>query len=164
MATATKTRKSSRRRSPGAKKAGYAAERAEQAAAMRARLAAFQGDEDNAALIAMALATFDGYSDRNATLIAMQNPAATDVSGYRQWIARGRRVARGETGIKILAPAGTGTVKADVEGGEDVERRFFRMATVFDIAQTLTLAEWDAAEAARLAAAPDGDDEFELAA
>lgn len=161
--TATKTRARKTRKAPGAKSAAYAAERAAQAAAMRARLAEYQADPDNAALIAMALATFDGYSDRNATLIAMQDPQATDVSGYKQWIARGRRVARGQVGIKILAPAGTGTVKGE-DGEPDTERRFFRMATVFDVAQTLTLAEWDAAEAVRLAAQGTADDEFELVA
>jgi len=116
------------------------------AAALKDRLTQWQADADPA-LIAMALATHDGYSDRNACLIAMQDPGATDVSGFKTWITRGRCVRRGEHGLMILAPAGTSAGKdngpgaAEASGdGHDGEqgkpRQFFRITYVFDIAQT----------------------------
>lgn len=123
-------------------------ERRAKVAALRERLAEWQeevGDE----LIAAALARFDGYSDRNAMLIAMQCPDATDVAGFKAWLDRGRCVRKGEHGIAILAPAGTiatGDVQAaadpgDGDGGRDGDgggkkRQLFRITHVFDVAQT----------------------------
>jgi hypothetical protein len=69
----------------------------------------------------MALATHDGYSDRNACLIAMQDPEATDVSGFHTWLSRGRSVRKGEAGIMILAPAGHGTRKGEPAAEVPVE-------------------------------------------
>ena len=46
------------------------------------------------------------YSERNALLIVMQRPSATEVHGYRAWQAKGRQVLKGAKGIRILAPAG----------------------------------------------------------
>jgi antirestriction protein ArdC len=117
-------------------------ERKAQTAALRARLEEWQGAEGAENLIAMALATFDGYSDRNAQLIAMQAPTATDVDGFHAWKARGRAVRKGEHGIQILAPAGTRKGDPEAENEEDrKDRQFFRIAYVFDIAQTDELAE-----------------------
>ncbi|RAY16293.1 hypothetical protein DPM19_05215 [Actinomadura craniellae] len=45
-----------------------------------------------------------GFAD--TLLICAQSPAATDVRSYEQWRARGRRVRRGESGIRILSPRG----------------------------------------------------------
>lgn len=165
-ATATRTRKTSRRRAPGAKGKNFAEARRAEVAGLRDRLAEYTAAEGSEGLIAAALATHDGYSDRNATLIAMQMPTATDVSGYRQWQARGRQVRRGEVGIRILAPAGSRTVESEVEGEPDETRQFFRPVSVFDVSQTMTLAEAEAEQAARLAAqGPDEtDDDFELVA
>jgi N-terminal domain of anti-restriction factor ArdC len=70
---------------------------------LRDRLEEWQGtvtEED----IAIFVSIFDGYSPRNACLIAMQRPDATDVRGFRKWLSHGRAVRRGETGIAILAP------------------------------------------------------------
>jgi hypothetical protein len=161
MATATR-----RRKAPGSKSKAFAEKRRAEVTGLRDRLAEFTADEGNAGLIAAALATLDGYSDRNATLIAMQCPTAIDVSGYRQWQARGRQVMRGETGIRILAPAGSREVPVDqAEPDGDTEtRQFFRPVSVFDIAQTMTLAEVEAVEAARLAAQDEQADDFDLVA
>ena len=126
-------------------------ERRAKVAALRDRLAEWQeeaGDE----LIAAALATFDGYSDRNAMLIAMQAPKATDVSGFKAWLERGRCVRKGEHGIMILAPAGTVAapggqapeVAEGTEGGGDGTakvRQLFKITHVFDVAQTDALPE-----------------------
>jgi len=103
---------------------------------LRDRLAEFTEDLDEGQL-ALILALHDGYSERNATLIAMQCPDATDVSGFRAWLDRGRCVRKGEHGIKILAPAGQ---RDAVEATETTEakagRKFFKVAYVFDISQT----------------------------
>lgn len=83
------------------------------------------------------------YSERNAQLIVMQAPEATDVRGYRAWQALGRQVRKGEAGIRILAPAGqSGDVEAKpaTEDAPATEakpgRPRFRLISIFDIAQT----------------------------
>jgi len=133
----------------------FAEQRRQQVTALRDRLAEWQEGADPA-LIAAALARFDGYSERNAMLIAMQYPDATDVDGFRAWLDRGRcvrkrppDVAPGEWGIKILAPAGSYRENGDApvtefsepepaEAGEDSarSRQRFKIAYVFDISQT----------------------------
>lgn len=44
------------------------------------------------------------YSFNNTMLIMMQNPHATYVKGYAQWLEVGRQVNKGETGMSILRP------------------------------------------------------------
>ena len=52
------------------------------------------------------LSKFHDYSLNNTILIAMQKPDATLVAGYTAWQKNfGRQVQKGETGIRILAPA-----------------------------------------------------------
>jgi hypothetical protein len=80
--------------------------------------------------LAAAAARWDGYSPRNAHLIAMQRPEATDVRGYREWLAHGRQVRKGEQGIQILAPV---TKKGEDGDGELIG---VRIAYVFDVSQT----------------------------
>lgn len=100
-------------------------------------------------------------SERNAKLIVMQRPDATDCEGFDAWKARGRQVLprpegveRGAWGIRILSPAGryadrdeaAADVKAGpagaADGGEDDGdgkgrgRQRFKIAYVFDISQT----------------------------
>ena len=155
--TATKTRKTRK-----AKTRKSTERRAAQIAALRTRLEAFQGEIDEAQ-IAMIAARFDGYSERNAMLIAMQNPTATDVSGFRAWQDRDRSVKPGESGLQILAPAGRkDAVEADPANDVEAEeaRQFFRVAYVFDVSQTEPLevaqARW-AARAAEAEAAAEAD-------
>jgi len=116
-------------------------ERRAQVASLRDRLAEFEAMTE-AGLIAEYLARFDGYSPRNAKLIAMQCPAATEVRGFRAWLDAGRCVRKGEHGIQILAPMPDRKEEARVqeaaERGEETERKGLRcrLAYVFDIAQT----------------------------
>lgn len=115
------------------------AERASELAQLREALATFEASADPA-FVAATLATHDGYSPRNAMLIAMQQPGATDVAGYGEWRERGRQVRKGEHGIRIMAPAGTYTTKGaepaeDGEAGSEEHMRF-RAISVFDVAQT----------------------------
>lgn len=52
------------------------------------------------------VAKFHNYSLNNTILIAMQRPDSTYVAGYTAWKNQfGRQVQKGETGIRILAPA-----------------------------------------------------------
>jgi hypothetical protein len=130
-------------------------DRQAQVTGLRDRLAGFEGELDEE-MLAEVLARFDGYSPRNAMLIAMQCPGATDVSGFKAWIDRGRCVRKGEHSIMILAPI----APRGKEGAEDQEqtgsagpregeqelvkpRMRFRIAHVFDVSQTdeLTHAE-----------------------
>ncbi len=92
----------------------------------------------------------------NLLLIGAQAPQATRVAGFRTWQSLGRQVRKGERGIAILAPctyrpktaeraepaapAGqepttcSGGVAPDAGRGRQV--RGFRVAHVFDLAQT----------------------------
>jgi antirestriction protein ArdC len=129
------------KRSPRRQRGGQSviAQKRERLAALRDQLAQYEEQLEPGERAAI-LARFQGYSDRNALLIASQRPEATEVHGYRAWQALGRQVRKGETGIQILAPAGTSAGKpdAEVEPGDADEkaRQFFRIAHVFDISQT----------------------------
>jgi hypothetical protein len=84
--------------------------------------------------------TCDGHemSVNNQCLCAMQCPAVSIVGGFRQWIKHGRAVCKGQHGMMIWVPVGTGTkvVDGQVEAtGEPDEKRFI-IGTVFDIGQT----------------------------
>lgn len=134
------------------------AQKRAEVAALRERLDEFTEDLDEAA-IALITATYK-YSPRNAMLIAMQRPDATDVAGFKAWRDRGRSVIPGESGIQILAPAGRkDAVEADPDNGVEAEdaRQFFRLVYVFDVAQTEPLevakARWEAKAAERAALA-----------
>src|SRR5947208_54229 len=47
---------------------------------------------------------FHRYSPANQLLIYLQKPEATRLAGYRTWQKLGYQVAKGEKGIRILAP------------------------------------------------------------
>ncbi len=57
----------------------------------------------------LAMSRFHEYSWHNQLLIWMQRPDATLVRGFQGWKELGRYVRKGETGIRILAPAGPTT-------------------------------------------------------
>ena len=141
MSTATYRKSKGGSKISAAKKAQL---REERAAELKEALEAFEAGTDPA-FIAAALAQHDGYSPRNAMLIAMQRPDATDVAGFREWVSRGRHVRKGEHGIRIMAPAGTYKSKGDAEAASDApesdgdknkEFMRFRAVSVFDISQT----------------------------
>lgn len=120
-------------------------QRREAIAELKARLEEYQGTLEPE-VRAMILARFAGYSERNALLVAMQRPDATEVRGFKAWLSMGRVVRKGEHGLMILAPAGDGLSKDQraelVASGDDGPRaRFFRVAHVFDVAQTDELEE-----------------------
>jgi hypothetical protein len=92
---------------------------------------------------------FHHYSLNNQLLIMTQRPDATQVAGYKTWQSLGRQVAKGQHGIRILAPTGgpcrgcngTGHHSADHSltcgrcGGSGPWQSF-TIVSVFDIAST----------------------------
>lgn len=106
-------------------------------AALMDQLEAFEDEEHGDPILARILHFSAKYSARNAMLIVMQNPEATEVAGFKAWQERGRQVRKGEHGIRILAPAGRGEDEVDATGKVAKQgRQFFRLISVFDIAQT----------------------------
>jgi hypothetical protein len=89
-----------------------------------------------------AMSRFHNYSFGNVLEIARQKPKATRVAGMYAWNQLGRRVKKGEKGIRILAPIIGIKRKKDEEAEKDITRQNtrvlvgFRNAYVFDVAQT----------------------------
>jgi antirestriction protein ArdC len=82
-----------------------------------------------------AQARFHRYSFRNLLLILQQNPNASRVAGFHDWLKHSRCVRKGEKGIAILAPMKW--QKHDKDTGETTSGiGGFRVVYVFDIAQT----------------------------
>src|SRR3954464_2257067 len=87
---------------------------------------------------------FHSYSLRNQLLIAMQQPDATRVAGFKAWLALGCCVRRGETGLRIFAPCPPSKAKLQAwrDAGADPAERprtFFRLTAVFDRSQVQEL-------------------------
>ena len=89
-----------------------------------------------------AMSRFHNYSFGNILEIARQRPTATRVAGYCAWTQLGRKVKKGEKGIRILAPIVGTKRKKDEEAAKDVNWQNtrvligFRNAYVFDVEQT----------------------------
>ena len=78
---------------------------------------------------------FHRYSFRNLLLILQQNPNASRVAGFHDWLKMSRHVRKGEKGIAILAPMKW--QKHDKDSGETTSGiGGFRAVYVFDITQT----------------------------
>ncbi len=80
---------------------------------------------------------FHTYSLRNQLLLAMQNPDATRVAGFKAWLALGYCVRRGEKALRIFAPCPPSKAKLQAwrdAGADPAEkpRSFFRLTAVFD--------------------------------
>ncbi len=73
---------------------------------------------------------------------AFQKPGATRVAGLYAWNQLGRKVRKGEHGIRILAPVIGIRRKKDDEAKKDIRTQNqavlvgFRSAYVFDVSQT----------------------------
>jgi hypothetical protein len=86
-----------------------------------------------------------GLTLRNQIMIAMQNPVASVVGGFRQWLKHGRCVTKGQHGSIIWVPIG----RKDKETGELDEKTGFILGTVFDIGQTHEIETGEKAEVAQ---------------
>lgn len=87
---------------------------------------------------------FHRYSLHNQFLIAVQDPGATRVAGFRAWLDLGYAVRKGEHGIRIWAPCppSKARLRRWREAGGDPDwrpRTFFRLVSVFDRGQVDTL-------------------------
>lgn len=91
-----------------------------------------------------AMSRFHNYSFGNILEIARQRPDATRVAGLYAWNQLGRKVKKGERGIRILAPMIGFRRKKDEEQKQSSDPAAvnkpvlvgFRNAYVFDVAQT----------------------------
>ena len=89
-----------------------------------------------------AMSRFHNYSFGNILEIARQKPNATRVAGMYAWNQLGRRVKKGEKGIRILAPIIGVKRKPQEEAERDITKQNvavlvgFRNAYVFDVSQT----------------------------
>jgi antirestriction protein ArdC len=89
-----------------------------------------------------AMSRFHNYSFGNILEIARQRPTATRVAGLYAWNQLGRKVKKGEKGIRILAPIVGIKRKKDEEAKKDITTQNtrvlvgFRNAYVFDVEQT----------------------------
>ncbi len=85
---------------------------------------------------------FHNYSFGNILEIARQKPDATRVAGLYAWNQLGRKVMKGQKGIRILAPVIGIRKKKDSEAEKYITKQNqpllvgFRSAYVFDVSQT----------------------------
>ena len=100
------------------------------------------GHSDALTAFLNAMSRFHNYSFGNILEIARQRPNATRVAGLWAWRQLGRRVMKGEKGIRILAPIIGIKRKREEEAEKDITKQNttvlvgFRNAYVFDVTQT----------------------------
>jgi antirestriction protein ArdC len=100
------------------------------------------GHSDALTAYLTAMSRFHNYSFGNILEIARQKPDATRVAGMYAWNQLGRRVKKGEKGIRILAPIIGFKRKPQEEAEKDLTKQNvavlvgFRNAYVFDVSQT----------------------------
>jgi antirestriction protein ArdC len=101
-----------------------------------------QGHSEGLTAYLTAMGRFHNYSFGNILEIARQRPNATRVAGLYAWNQLGRKVRKGERGIRILAPVIGVRRKKDAEAEKDIRTQNqavlvgFRSAYVFDVSQT----------------------------
>jgi hypothetical protein len=101
-----------------------------------------QGHSEGLTAYLTAMGRFHNYSFGNILEIARQKPDATRVAGLYAWNQLGRKVMKGQKGIRILAPVIGIRRKKDEEANKDIRTQNqavlvgFRSAYVFDVSQT----------------------------
>jgi hypothetical protein len=101
-----------------------------------------QGHSEGLTAYLTAMGKFHRYSFSNILEIARQKPLATRIAGMYAWNQLGRRVVKGEKGIRILAPVIGIKRKKDEEAQKDITKQNqsvllgFRSAWVFDVSST----------------------------
>jgi antirestriction protein ArdC len=101
-----------------------------------------QGHSEGLTAYLTAMGRFHNYSFGNILEIARQKPDATRVAGLYAWNQLGRKVKKGERGIRILAPVIGFRRKKDEVAEKDITKQNeralvgFRNAYVFDVSQT----------------------------
>jgi hypothetical protein len=91
-------------------------------------------------------AKFHNYSFHNQILIWAQNPHASYIRGFRQWLELGREVTNWDKGIVIIAPM-TKKVKnekKEMEGNNKEKTiTFFGAVKVYDVKDTQVIDGWE---------------------
>jgi hypothetical protein len=101
-----------------------------------------QGHSEGLTAYLTAMGRFHNYSFGNILEIARQRPDATRVAGLYAWNQLGRKVKKGEHGIRILAPLIGIRRKKDEAADKDITKQNepglvgFRNVYVFDVSQT----------------------------
>src|ERR1700690_4645290 len=101
-----------------------------------------QGHSEGLTAYLTAMGRFHNYSFGNILEIARQKPDATRIAGMYAWNQLGRKVIKGQKGIRILAPMIGVRRKKDKEAEKDITKQNqpvlvgFRSAYVFDVSQT----------------------------
>jgi N-terminal domain of anti-restriction factor ArdC len=101
-----------------------------------------QGQSDALTAYLTAMGRFHNYSFGNILEIARQKPDATRVAGLYAWNQLGRKVKKGERGMRILAPVIGIRRKKDEDAEKDIRTHNqavlvgFRAVYVFDVSQT----------------------------
>ena len=110
-------------------------------------------EADRVALVGGGFTTVEGHplSFKNQMLIALQLPHASVLGGFRQWIAAGRSVMKGQHGAMIWIPCGKKQDDGSVEAEEGESGPRFLTATVFDISQTQAIEAGTAVVGAEIA-------------
>jgi hypothetical protein len=76
----------------------------------------------------------------NQLLVALQNPEATFVAGFKAWLALGYCVHKGKKAIRIIAPMPIKSREQQADGdGEPEKRLLFKAVAVFDRSQVTAL-------------------------
>lgn len=130
--------------------------RQEDVKALYAELEEYKKTIDVAVILkqfATVLARFDGYSEDNALLVAMQRPNATDVDSRKAWIERGRIPIGKDTAIRIVRPGHRWFEEDPNDPSKKIEHvQYFVWKGLFDVATTVLpeeVEEWKKAH-------PDG--------
>jgi antirestriction factor ArdC-like protein len=101
-----------------------------------------QGHSEALTAYLTAMGRFHNYSFGNILEIAQQMPSASRVAGLYAWNHLGRRVKKGERGIRILAPLLDIKRKNESEAEREITKQNqpvlvgFRAVYVFDVSQT----------------------------
>ena len=115
------------------------AKRAAEREQVKAAVQALQSSEGWQAWLAVRR-RFRTYSPLNQLLIALQNPQATKVAGFKAWLNLGYCVRKGEKAIRIYAPVPPSKRQLEewkANGAVPAEkpRTFFTLTAVFDRSQ-----------------------------
>lgn len=118
--------------------------------AIAAQVAAMTEDQRAAIAAQMPVLTIAGHiiSTRNTVLLTLQNDfAVTIIGGFRQWIAAGRAVRKGEKASYILKPIIRKSDEPSEENAQNENLAFFVSVPVFDVSQTEPLEVLEECEA-----------------
>lgn len=91
------------------------------------------GDHDAYKAYLREQAKFHKYSPSNVAWLWAQKPDATYIAGYNAWLKMGRKVRKGETSLRVLAPLPYTKIDAD---GNEKKGVWFKTSPVFDVSQT----------------------------